>query len=240
MAAAPDRLVDMHPAELADIMEQLGTIERNELLDQLPLEAAAEALEEADDDVQRAYLVEQDPGKAADLLEEMSSTEAADVLRDLHASDAQRILAEMEKKAAEGIRAILAHEETTAGGIMSTSCVVAPPERRADEVLQELRTVSNEAEVFNQIYVVDEAGRLLGVMSLRELLLADPSQPARSVMRTDVISVGSEAGLEEVAGRFVKYAFRAIPVVDAEGRFLGAIRLVRVLSKLSGFFPEEE
>jgi Mg/Co/Ni transporter MgtE len=232
----PSRLAEMHPAELADIMEQLGTKERQRLINSLPVETAAEALEEVDPELQRAVIAQQDPGKAADILEEMSSTDAADVLRDLHASEAQVIISWMEREAQEDIRAILTHEEKSAGGVMSTACIETRPDQLAGEVLEHVRSVAGEAEVFNQIYVLDEGRHLLGVLSLRELLLAKTDAPLRTLMTTDVVSLDPDASLQAVAAIFVKYGFRAVPVVDKNNVFLGAIRLISVLSKLSRFF----
>jgi CBS domain-containing protein len=229
-------LARLRPAELADIMEQLGTAERESLLDALPLSTAADTLEEADPDVQRAYLGQQEPGEAADLLEEMTSTEAADVLRVLPGPEAEIILGRMEPDAMEEIRSILDHEEDTAGGVMSTRCLEMAPEEAAGRALEKVRALAEEVDILNQIYVLGEERRLLGVLSLRELLLARPEAPLRSVMTSDVVSVRPEAGLDAVAAVFVKYGFRAVPVVDPAGTFRGAVRLARVLPKLSRFF----
>jgi magnesium transporter len=238
MAAGMNRLADLHPAELADIMEQLGNKERQNLLNTLPVETAAETLEEVDSELQRAYLSQEEPGKAADILEEMGSTGAADLLRDLHGGDAERIISRMETDAAEDVKAILSHEERSAGGVMSTTLFETRPNDLAGAVLARLKESADDVDVFNQIYVLDGDRRLLGVLSLRELLRAPDATPLRALMTTDPVMVKPEASLDDVIEIFVKYGFRAVPVVDSGGVLLGAIRLINILHKLSGHFKE--
>ena len=238
VSATPSRLAEIHPAELADILEQLGVKERQDLLNTLSVETAAETLEEADPDVQRSFLAQQEPGKAADILEEMGSNEAAEVLRDLGGSDAQDIIRHMETEAAEDVRTILSHKEESAGGIMSTVCIETAPADTAGSVLDYVRIVADDAEVLNQIYVLDPGRHLLGVLSLRELLRAAADTPVGTIMTTDVVKVHPEAGLEEVAKIFVKYGFRAVPVVDGKDTFIGSIRLINALVKLAPFIRE--
>ena len=238
VSAGPSKLAEIHPAELADIVEQLGVAERHTVFRNLSLEMAADTLEEVDPDVQRSLISQVEPGKAADILEEMPATEAADVLRDLHDTDAQRIINRMETEAAADVKTILAHEEKSAGGIMATSCIETRPEQKAGDVLEYVRSVAHEVEVFNQIYVLDAGRHLIGVMSLRELMRASINDELRGLMTSEVVKVGPQTELEEVARIFLKYGFRAIPVVDDDNVFRGAVRLINVLGKLTPFLKD--
>ena len=232
VAVASSRLAELHPADVADILEELGVRERQTLLHRLDTETAAEAIEEMTPDVQRTVITQQDPGKAADILEEMPPYEAADVLRDIHSGDAERIIGRMESEAAQDVRELLAHDECTAGGMMTTSCVEAGVHQTAGAVLDSFRPVTDEVAEFNIVYVVDEARRLAGVVSLRDLLRAAPDTTVESLMITRIVKVSPRAGLRELGQLFAKYGIRAIPVVDDEGTFLGAVRLRDVLYEL--------
>ena len=238
ISAAPSQFDEMHPAELADILERLGAQERKTLLQTLPVETAAEALEETDPEIQRALIAQQRPDKAADILEEMAPHGAASVLRDLHASDAQTIISRMEGEAAADVRTLLAHEEETAGGMTASFCIVRGPHQRADEVLESIRAIAEQVEVFSYVYVLDESKHLLGIVSLRELLSASPDATLQTLMTTRLVKVSPDTGLKGLTKLFAKYGFRAIPVVDDQNVFLGAVRLFTVLSQLSPLFKE--
>ncbi len=225
-------LAEKHPADLADIIEDLGLREGRALFKALPVETAADALEELDPEVQRAIISQEEPAKAADILEEMPAHEAAAVLRDVHDADAERIIRSMETEAAEDVREILSHEEETAGGIMATECVEARPDERAADVLARMREHADEVEVFYYIHVLDGARHLVGILNIREILRAEPDTPLREIMTTDLVTVGPEAPHREVAEILVKYGFRSVPVVDGENTFLGAVRIFAVAGEL--------
>jgi len=238
VATLADRLADLHPAEIADILEELGVQERQALLHTLDPETAADALEEADPDVQRTFMAQEEPGKAADILEEMPAQEAAELLRELPDPEAQRIISRMELEAAEDVREILAHEEESAGSVMSTSCIEVRPDDTAGDVLDFVRARAEEIGVVNIIYLLDEARRLVGVVSLRELLAAPPDARLASLMTTHLVKVEPDASLRDLARLFAKYGLRAIPVVDENGEFLGAVRLKDVLTELAPMVRE--
>jgi magnesium transporter len=238
ISVEPGRLADIHPAELADIMEQLGTKERQTLFNRLPVETAAETLEETDSDIQRALISQERPDKAADVLQEMPAKEAAAILRSLHHSDAQRIIDHMEIEAAEDVKTILVHKEMSAGSVMATFCIEARPDQPAGVILEHVRKIADKVEVFNYIYVLDEERHLLGVSSLRELLHALPDESLESLMTTHVVKVNPETRLKDVAKLFAKYGFRSIPVVDEQDVFMGAVRLISVLAEMSPLFGD--
>jgi CBS domain-containing protein len=232
LSAQPSRLAELHPAELADILEHLGAKERQSVLRTLDVGAAAEALEEVAPDVQRTLITQEDPGKAADILDEMEAKEAADVLRDMHQGDAEKIISRMDSESAQDVRLLLGQDERTAGGMMTVSCVEARAGQTAAAVLDSMRPITDEVAEFNIIYVLDDARRLVGVIALRDLLRAASQTRIDELMITHIIKVAPSARLFELGGLFAKYGIRAIPVVDDGGVFLGTVRLKDVLYEL--------
>lgn len=238
VSAPPSQLAEIHPAELADILESLGLQDRQALFKKLSAETAAEALQEVDPGMQRALISEQVPEKAADILQEMRAKDAAAVLRDMHETEAEDIMSRMESGAAEDVQTLLAHEEETAGGAMETSCLEARPGQRAGEVLEGVRAVAKEAGVFNYVYVLDGRRHLLGVLNLRELFSAPPDVPIESLMTAHIVKVRPDTRLRDVGRAFAKYGFRAIPVVTEDNVFIGAVRLTHVLDEIWPMFRE--
>jgi CBS domain-containing protein len=238
VAVQGNRLADMHPADLADIMEELGSMERSAVFRALDVETAAETLEEVAPDVQRVLLAQEEPGKAADILEEMTTTDAAGALRDMPESEAQRIISRMENGSAQDVRTLLAHEEESAGGMMTAACVDARANQTAAAVIEHVRASAAELEHINTIYVVDEARKLVGAVSLRQLFAAAPDATLEGLMTSNVVKVSPETSVRDVARLFVKYGFRAIPVVDEQGVFLGAVRQRSILAELAPLLRE--
>jgi CBS domain-containing protein len=238
VSALPDRLSAIHPAELADMMGDLGSEERQALFAALSVEAAADTLEEVTPEYQRALVAQTEPERVADILEEMPSNEAANVLRDLTQSDAQSIMNRMESDVVADVKSILSHGEDTAGGAMATRCLEAAGDETAGNVLRRVRQQAEDVDMFNHIYVLDAEQRLTGMLTLRELLRAEDGQTVAELMTTDTVTVRPEARLREVARLLVKYGFRAIPVVDAERVFLGAVRFRDVQPELARYLKD--
>jgi len=218
-----DRLAQIHPADLADIIEELDINKRTELFQALDVETAAEALEETDPKIQVHLIENLHPAKASDIIEEMSPNGAADLLGDLPKDKAEGILNEMEKEMAEDVKELLVHPEEEAGGLMTTSFPVFPPSTTVREVLNYLRRESENLDLIYYVYVADDHGHLLGVASLRDLLMANPEGALADLMEPRVITVGVEEEKKEIADLFAKYAFKAVPVVDTENHIKGVI-----------------
>ncbi len=238
ISGAPERFSGIHPAELADIMEELGIRDRKAFFDALAPEDAAETLEEVTPELQRTLISQVAPDKVADILEEMPPMEAADVLRDLYKPDAQNIINQLDAETAAEVKMHLAHGGECAGGIMDTSCLEAAPGDTVASVMARIRRMTEETEVFTYIYVLDPGRRLLGAISLRELLVAPDDAVMESLMTADPVAVHPETGLEDVGGLFVKYAFRAIPVVDGAQKLVGAVRLKTIVSERAHLLKE--
>jgi magnesium transporter len=216
-------LAELHPADLATIIDQLAPRDRAGVLASLDDEAAADAIEEMEPDTQVEVLEDLEPARAADILEEMSPDDAADLVADLSESARDEILALMEREEAAEVRELLGYPEDTAGGIMTTEFVAVPATLTAAETIDRLRELEPDAETIYYVYVTDDEGRLVGVLSLRDLIVAPPDTPISEVMIREPVAVGALADQDEVAEVVAHYNLLAVPVVDDDGRLAGIV-----------------
>jgi magnesium transporter len=164
-----------------------------------------------------------EPARAADILEEMSPDDAADLVADLSDETREEILALMEREEAAEVRGLLGYAEDTAGGIMTTEFVAIPESLTAAETIERLRELEPDAETIYYVYVTGEDGRLVGVLSLRDLIVARPEQRIADVMIREPVAVGVDADQDEVAQVVARYNLLAVPVVDADGHLAGIV-----------------
>ncbi len=219
-----DRLEQMHPAEIAAIVHELPPAQGSDLVEALNDEVAADTLEEVHPDRQADLLEDMPPERAADILEEMAPDEAADVLQDMSADKAKELLGLMEQEEAAEASELLAHDEDSAGGLMTTEYAALPPNLTAAEALAELRRrYSGEIDDFHYVYITDEQEHLLGVTSLWDLVMADPTAPLGDFMETRPVCVTPDQKAEEAAQLISRYNILAIPVVGEDGRLLGVV-----------------
>jgi len=216
-------LAELHPSDLASIIDQLAPKDRAGILASLDLEAVADAMEEMEPDTQVEVLEDLHPERAADILEEMSPDDAADLVADLSDVARQEILALMEKEEAEEVQELLGYPEDSAGGIMTTEVVAVPAVLTAAETIDRLRELEPDAETIYYVYVVDEDERLVGVLSLRDLIVARPSSRISEVMIKEPVAVGILANQDEVAQVVARYNLLAVPVVDDDGHLEGIV-----------------
>lgn len=237
VAALNERLTRIHPGELADILERLGVQNRQQVFNALSIQTAAHTLEAVTPEFQRTLVTQEQPDRVAKILGEMPTHEAADLLREL-GPDAPAILRRMEQDMASDVASVLAHDERTAGGVMSTDCIEAAPDQRVSEVLAHIRRTVADRDVYTVIYVLDAERRLLGVASLKYLLAAADDAPMEAFMMKDSATVGPDTRLRDVARVFLKYGFLSLPVVGADGVFLGAVNSHSVMPELSAFLKD--
>lgn len=224
-----NKLAQLHPADLADIIEELDIYKRSQVFQSLDITTAAETLEETDPRVQVRLIETLHPAQASDILEEMSPSEAADLLGDLPKEKAEGILREMEKEIAEDVKELLIHPDEKAGGLMTTSYPALNPGATVQEALDFLRREAENLDIVYYVYIVDEEEHLWGVISLRELLMAEPTTLLTNLMENRVITITLEKEKDEIANIFAKYGFKAIPVVDTENRIKGVIPFKNLL-----------
>lgn len=223
---------ELHPADIAEIISQVSRDEGAHLFRDLDIETAAEALSELKPEMQADILNAMDAEKAADIIEEMPPDDAADVLSDLPTEKAKEILEHIEKEEAEDIQELLGHEEDTAGGLMTNEFIAYPPDITVQEAIEKFKKDAEEIETVYYIYVIDEKERLVGVTSLRELLLAEPSARLAEIMVTKLKTVVPGADEMVVAEIISKYNLVALPVVDSEGVLLGIVTIDDIIDTL--------
>lgn len=223
LKVARNDLAKMHRADLADIVEQLDSEAQDYVLSTFDTEMAADIIEEIEPELQASTLESIEPERAADILEDMDRDEAADVLGDLPADRAADLLNRMDQEAANEVRELLAYPEDSTGGIMTTSYIAIPADLTAEQTLNRLRELAPDAEDIYYLYVTEPDETLIGVISLRDLVVAKPAQRVREFMTAPVIQVQATDQLEDVAAVIARYNLLAVPVTDAQGRMLGRV-----------------
>ena len=232
LSVSQKKLSHLHPADLADIIEDLSGRDRSAIFHALDTETAAEALEEIDPKIQKALIETIPVEKASDIVEEMSPSDAVDLLADLTEERAEEILEGMEQEKAEDLRELLVHADETAGGLMTTAYLSLNPKVTVEVAIARLRAEAPNLDSIDYIYVVDEEEVLLGVVSIRDLLTAQSHQPLSEIQAPRVVSVKLGEDQNEVVEAFAKYGFRALPVVDEANHLRGVIGFRSVLDVL--------
>src|SRR5256885_1923506 len=217
------KLALLHPADIADVVEEMTADERVAVFQQLDLETAAEALQEVEPEMQAAIVTDLPEERAADILEEMDPDEAADLLQDLSEERREELVELMDKEEAQDVEELLTHSEDSAGGIMTTDFVALPREFTAAQAIDELRAKKPDPQLTYYLYVVDAEGKLEGVLSLRDLVVAAPETKVSDIMDPNVLKVDAETPKEEVAALIAKYDLLGLPVVDARKKLLGTV-----------------
>ena len=217
------KLAQLHPADLASILEDLAPRDRAGVLASLDDESLADAVEEMDPDSQVDILEDLSPERAADILEEMSPDDAADLVADLDQETRDEILALMERDEADELGELLGYDEDTAGGMMTTEYIAMPEHLTAGEAIVHLRELEPDAETIYYVYVTTDDGKLAGVLSLRDLIVAQPTTPIRDVMIREPVAVGINADEDEVAEVVAHYSLLAVPVVDEHNVLMGIV-----------------
>jgi magnesium transporter len=224
----------IHPSDLADILEQLSVRESSSWIEAMDDEEAADALEEVSARRQVQILRDIDSERAADILEEMAPNDAADLLADLPAAKAAELLSLMETEESLEVRELLAYPEDSAGGIMTTEYLSMPESLTVRDAMRRLRRAAKVVENVYYIYVVNnpEEERLIGTISLRELLSSSSGRTLGEVADRTPITVKLNDEQETVAQVIAKYDLLAVPVVDAEGRLQGIVTVDEAMDVL--------
>lgn len=223
VAVPRTKLALLHPADIADIVEEMAADERKAVFEQLDVETAAEALSEVEPEMQASIVSDLDQERAADILEEMAPDEAADLLQDLPEERRDELVELMEKEEAHDVEELLTYPEDSAGGIMTPDYVSLPGELTTQGAIERLRELQPDPELTYYLYVVDAQGRLDGVISLRDLVVSKPDAKLTEVMDPHVLKIDATTPKEEVASLIAKYNLLALPVVDARNKLLGTV-----------------
>jgi magnesium transporter len=227
-----DKIADLHPADLAEIISDLSRSESSKLLETLDVKTVADTLEEVEPDFQ-ASLVESMPDeKVADVLEEMAPDAAADLLAELPEERSEELLNLMQHEEAQDVRELLAYPVDTAGGLMNTEFISVRPYLTAEQAIAVLRETAHEAETIFYVYVTDDQERLVGVFSLQNLVLAKPQARVDEFMHHRIMSVDLLSSQDDVAQVVAKYNLLAVPVVDDQKRLRGIVTADDALDKI--------
>ncbi len=222
---------DFHPADIADVLDNLTPDETLIVFDLLTDEVASEVLDETSSLVRQDLVEKVDDERLADLLDELPMDDAAEFLDELPDETATLLLGLMEPEEAQEVRELLSYEEETAGRLMTRDVAALRRHWTVAAALDYLRSLVEieVAETVHYLYVIDRNSRLIGVVPIRALLQASPSTTIESIMGTDILTIPVSADQEEVAEMVSKYDFVAIPVVDEEMRLLGVVTVDDVL-----------
>jgi len=227
-----EKLAKLHPADIADILEELAPAEREAVFQSLDEDVAADALEEIDPRMQVELMRNIESDKAADIVEEMDPDAAADLLGDLPEETSEEILEEMEPEERQEVSELLEHPENTAAGRMTTEFLALPPEATVGDAIDKLRQFEGETESIATIFLVDPAGKLAGAVPLVSLVLAPGATRLSTLTPEHVIYCTETTPDEEVAEMFDKYNLATLPVVDEHEKLSGVITADDVISIL--------
>jgi len=244
-------LIGLHHADLAEIIHHLSEEESNYIFSLLDAETASDVISEMDDVSRDQIIDELDEVRLSEIVDEMDSDDATDLVSDLPDEMAQRVLDRIDKEDSDEVKELLSHEEDTAGGIMAKEFIAVHLHSSVDQAIQEIRSKAEEVEEIYYVYVIDENNLLVGVVRLKDLILARSNTKISEIMIHDVVSIKTTVDQEEVANIAKRYDLVAIPVVDDLGRLVGRITFDDVvdvmeeeasedIQRMAGITEEEE
>jgi magnesium transporter len=226
------KLSQLHPADLADIMEELSPAERQSIVGSLDEETAAETLAELDKRLQTQVVEQLDPEKAADILAEMNPDEAADLIQSLDSAKSKEVLEEMEHTDAAEVKQLMKFDESTAGGMMNTEIVVVGEDATRGEVVDYIRFHEIALDQLDNVVLINKDAGLAGTVPVARLILADGEQRMAELAFQPLVSIKPDASDKEVFEIFDKYNLRSLAVVNDESQPIGAITVDDVVSRM--------
>jgi len=226
------KLAQLHPADLADIMEEMSPDERQGMIDSLDEETAAGVISELDKRLQPQVVEGLDPEKAADIIEEMSPDAAADILASLEPEKSKEVIEEMDRREANEVEALLKYDENTAGGMMNTEMVVVGDDATRGEVVDYIRFNDIKPDQLDNVILINKDAVLAGTVPVARLLLADTEQRMDELKFDPLLSVRPDTDEKEIYEIFDKYNLRSLTVVDGDNRPLGTITVDDIVSRL--------
>ncbi len=223
------RLAQLHPADIADILEELSRDEQKAVIESLDDETAARAISEIPTRMQAALLESIPAAKAADIVEEMAPDEAADVLHEMPPETSAGVLASMEKDEAKEVQGLLGFEEGTAGSMMTTEYVVVGDTGTVESALAALRHFEGRIEAVHNVYLIGPDVTLTGVVPIAKVTVAENDRALKELSNESLLCVRGQADKAEVIDLFLKYNLLVLPVVDDHQRLIGVVTADDVL-----------
>ena len=236
LSVSESKLARLHPSDLAEIIGDLSSNEAAAVVRQLSDERAADALEHLDTETQIRLIDDLGTQRAADIIEEMDADDAADLLAELPEETQTALLAEMDEYTAGELRTLVKYDEDTAGGLMTTDYTWIYPHRTTEATIQKIREIAPTSEFIYYLYVIDKHDRLLGLLTLRDLLLSLPTAFIGKIMRTDFVTLHPDTDAKDAAAMIARYDLLALPVVDDDGKMLG---IVTVDDAIDAIMPDD-
>jgi len=218
-----EKLSDMHPVDLADILEELEPEQRVDIIDNLELEHASDTLEEIDPNVQRDIVIALTKEKAAKLINDMTPAQAADILAVLPSDERDIIVSMLDAENQEKVKANLEQQEENIINFTTLSFLTFTPKQTVGEALEIYRKTAKDKDVITYLYVLDEESKLAGVVDIKEVLMAEDNFLLLDIMTDIVITLNEDDNLSEAIEMFKRYDLRAIPVVNDEDKVLGVL-----------------
>jgi magnesium transporter len=225
-----EQVADLRPEDLVELLNQLKLIEAATVIMMLPVPRVVELLDQPTMTRRSAILEKLDPARAAQIIEGLSADERTDIIQQMGLTERRRVLARVGAEAKAELEHLLQYAEHTAGGIMTTEFVRLDPQMTVGDALKHIRSVAREKESIYACYVLEpETGRLLGAVSLRDLVMAELGQPLTQVMRRKPVTVQTDDDQETVAQRIAKYNLLAVPVLEKDGSVVGFVTVDDVI-----------
>lgn len=218
-----DKLLTLHPSDLADIIEDYDRYTQITIFNSLDEERAADVLEELETDTQLNVLRNLSLEKAADVLEKMPADEVADILDEMEEEAAEKLLNEMEKQVSVEVRELMEYPENTVGSLMTTDYISLNENMTVEKTLMELRRVKPEPDTVYYLYIVDDKEKLIAVVSLRDIVISDLDVELNKIMHKDVIYVHDYEKADKLNEIITKYNLLAVPVVDNNMKMVGVV-----------------
>lgn len=226
------KLSKLHPADLADILEEMDVNYRTKVFESLDENLAADTLEEIEPEIQKDLLESISGSKVAEVFDSMPNDEIADILEEVDEETAEKILMSMEKEDAEEVRVLMEYEDETVGSIMNKDFISFNVDITTQETIELLRELKPDGEVAYYIFIVDEAEKLQGVVSLRDLVVSSPDSKLKDIMDTNVVKITDNESIDESIELAAKYDLLSLPVVNEEDKLCGIVIMSDIIDEV--------
>ncbi|NLK22583.1 MAG: magnesium transporter [Clostridiales bacterium] len=229
------KLSALHPADLADILEDLDTGDRKKVFESLDEDLAAETFEEIDDEYKGSIIKDLSETKTAELLENMGNDEIADLLEELDGDEREKVLVNLEQDDAKEVNELLKYEDEAVGSIMTTEYISFGLEVTVGETKEILKEMNPDEDIMYYIYVTDESGKLKGTVLLKDLIVSEDDKKLQDIMEDTVTTVKSDENIDEAIEQAVKYNLISTAVVDNEDIIVGIVQMQDIIDEY--FYP---
>lgn len=226
------KISELHPADIADILEEVDLKYRNKIFESLDEHLAADILEEIDPEIQADILETMNQSKVADILNNMSNDEIADILEELDEETAEKFLLDLKSEDEERVRDLMQYEDETVGSIMTTEYLAFNLNITAGETIELLQEIKPEDKICYYIYITDEDNKLEGVISFSELFFSHPNLKLRDIMEREIIKSYDDENLQNAITKFIKYNLITIPVIDRKKELQGIVIINDIIEEV--------